>query len=104
MCHGVVALANTRLSNGEYLVHGQTVTGFSNAEEQATNYKDLVPISVEDLMKERVGTGEGAFLTADPPWSSKVVRSGKGGKLVTAAAAGSSKAFGEAILDALTKA
>lgn len=103
MCHGVAALGNVHLSNGQYLVHGQTVTGFSNAEEAVTASKDSVPFSVEDLLRERVGTGGGAFVAADPPWSSKVVKSGEEGKLITAAAAGSSKDFGEAILDALRK-
>ena len=101
MCHGVAALGNVRLSNGQYLVHGQTVTGFSNAEEAVTSSKDSIPFSVEDLLRERIGTGGGAFVAADPPWSSKVVQSGKEGKLITAEAAGSSKDFGEAILDAL---
>ncbi|HEU0030050.1 MAG TPA: type 1 glutamine amidotransferase domain-containing protein [Kofleriaceae bacterium] len=33
LCHGVAVLAYARLSNGEYLVKGKTVTGFANVEE-----------------------------------------------------------------------
>lgn len=32
-CHGVAALIDATLSNGEYLVKGKTVTGFANVEE-----------------------------------------------------------------------
>jgi putative intracellular protease/amidase len=33
LCHGVAVLRYAKLSTGEYLVKGRTVTGFSNAEE-----------------------------------------------------------------------
>ena len=33
LCHGVAVLRYTRLSNGEPLVAGRTVTGFANVEE-----------------------------------------------------------------------
>jgi putative intracellular protease/amidase len=33
LCHGVAILRSTRLSNGEPLVKGKTVTGFANVEE-----------------------------------------------------------------------
>lgn len=33
LCHGVAILRFARLSNGEYLVKGKTVTGFANVEE-----------------------------------------------------------------------
>lgn len=33
LCHGTAILAFARLSNGEYLVKGKTVTGFANVEE-----------------------------------------------------------------------
>jgi putative intracellular protease/amidase len=33
LCHGTAVLAFARLSNGEYLVKGKTVTGFANVEE-----------------------------------------------------------------------
>lgn len=33
LCHGVAILRYAKLSNGEYLVKGRTVTGFANVEE-----------------------------------------------------------------------
>src|SRR5690606_21336655 len=33
LCHGVALLRYARLSNGEYLAKGKTVTGFANVEE-----------------------------------------------------------------------
>src|ERR1700746_2951781 len=33
LCHGVAILRYARLSDGEYLAKGKTVTGFTNAEE-----------------------------------------------------------------------
>jgi putative intracellular protease/amidase len=34
VCHGSVALADVKLTNGEYLVENKMVTGFANAEEE----------------------------------------------------------------------
>jgi putative intracellular protease/amidase len=55
-CHGVAGLVDAKLSNGEYLVKGRTVTGFSNIEE---DYGDafvgqrIMPWRLEDALKER---------------------------------------------------
>jgi len=35
VCHAPVALINVRGKDGEYLVKGKRVTGFTNAEEEA---------------------------------------------------------------------
>lgn len=37
VCHGPIALANVKLSDGSYLVDGSAVTGFTNAEEDAVS-------------------------------------------------------------------
>jgi len=55
-CHGVSAFVDIKLSNGEYLVKGKTVTGFANVEE---DYGDsfvgqkIMPWRLEDVLKER---------------------------------------------------
>ena len=36
VCHGPAALLNATLSNGQYLIKGMKVTGFSNEEEAIT--------------------------------------------------------------------
>src|ERR1700739_3477731 len=65
MCHGVALLRYTKLSNGEYLAKGKTVTGFGNVEEDYVDNavwsknllsrdKHVMPWRVEDEMK-RIG-------------------------------------------------
>jgi putative intracellular protease/amidase len=55
LCHGVSALVDLKLSNGEYLVKGKTITGFANVEE---DYGDtfvgqkIMPWRLEDALKE----------------------------------------------------
>ena len=55
-CHGVAALVNVELSDGEYLVKDKTVTGFSNAEEEFGNAAagvEIMPWRLEDALKKR---------------------------------------------------
>lgn len=55
-CHGVAALIDAKLSNGEYLVKGKTITGFANVEEEYSDRfvgKKVMPYRVEDELKER---------------------------------------------------
>jgi putative intracellular protease/amidase len=65
LCHGVAILKYARLSNGEYLANGKTVTGFANVEEDFADNavwdlnllprdKHVMPWRIEDEMK-RVG-------------------------------------------------
>ena len=55
VCHAPVALVNVRGKNGEYLVKGKRVTGFTNAEEEAVGLTGVVPFLLEDRLKERGG-------------------------------------------------
>jgi putative intracellular protease/amidase len=56
LCHGVSSLVDTKLSNGEYLIKGKKVTGFSLAEDQfaekAVGAK-LFDWYIEPTVKER---------------------------------------------------
>ena len=63
MCHGVALLRYVKLSNGEPLVKGKTVTGFANVEEDFADNavwsmnllsrdKHVMPWRVEDEMKK----------------------------------------------------
>jgi putative intracellular protease/amidase len=63
LCHGVAILRYARLSNGEYLAKGKTVTGFANVEEDFADNavwsmnllprnKHVMPWRIEDAMKE----------------------------------------------------
>ncbi len=56
LCHGVAGLINVRLTNGEYLVKGRTVTGFANVEEDFGNAAagvEIMPWRLEDTLRER---------------------------------------------------
>jgi putative intracellular protease/amidase len=55
LCHGVAALLSVKLSNGEFLIKGKTITGFANVEEDyADAYvgKRLQPFRIEDEAKK----------------------------------------------------
>jgi putative intracellular protease/amidase len=63
LCHGVAVLRYARLSNGEPLVKGKTVTGFANAEEDFSDQavwdsgalakdKHVMPWRIEDELKK----------------------------------------------------
>ena len=43
VCHAPVALVNARGKDGEYLVKGKRVTGFTNEEEKAVSLTAVVP-------------------------------------------------------------
>lgn len=62
LCHGTAILAFARLSNGEYLAKGKTVTGFANVEEDFADNAvwtygmlprdtHLMPWRIEDRLK-----------------------------------------------------
>jgi putative intracellular protease/amidase len=55
VCHAPAALVNVRGKDGEYLVKGKRVTGFTNAEEEAVGLTAVVPFLLEDRLKERGG-------------------------------------------------
>lgn len=63
LCHGVAILKFAKLSNGEYLAKGKTVTGFANVEEDFADRavwdygmlpegQHIMPWRVEDAMRE----------------------------------------------------
>ena len=64
-------------------MHGKNVTGFTNAEEEASGLTDVVPFLVEDMLKELGGAYskvanwqphvvvDGLVLTGQNPASSK---------------------------------
>ena len=71
VCHAPGALRNAKASNGEPLVQGLKVTGFSNCEEMAVGLSDVVPFLLQDVLSE-----EGASYSAGPDWGVHVVEDG----------------------------
>ncbi len=55
VCHAPGALVNVRGKDGEYLVNGKRVAGFTNTEEAAVGLTKVVPFLLEDRLKERGG-------------------------------------------------
>lgn len=53
VCHGAVGLLNIKLSNGELLVKGKKVTGFSNEEEDLAGLSQHVPYLTETELVKR---------------------------------------------------
>jgi putative intracellular protease/amidase len=56
VCHAPGVLRHVKAANGEPLVKGKPVTGFTNTEEAAVHLTDVVPFLVEDMLKENGGT------------------------------------------------
>ncbi|RYJ51889.1 type 1 glutamine amidotransferase domain-containing protein [Flavobacterium petrolei] len=48
VCHSPAALVNVKAKNGEPLVKGKQLTGFSNTEEEALKLTKVVPFLLED--------------------------------------------------------
>ncbi len=55
VCHAPVSLVNVRGTDGQYLIKGKRVTGFSNSEETAVGLSAIVPFLLEDRLRERGG-------------------------------------------------
>lgn len=72
ICHGVGGLLNVKLSNGEYLIKGKTITGFNWFEETLASRKKEVPFNLEAAIKERGADLKKAFI----PMTSHVVADG----------------------------
>lgn len=53
VCHGVSALQNVRLSNGEYLLKGKKGTGFPYFDEIVAGVKRFVPYNLEQVLRDR---------------------------------------------------
>jgi len=72
VCHGPAGLTSVRLRNGEPLVKGRRVTGFSDEEETVMKLMDVVPFPLETRLREL-----GAVYERGPIWKSHAVRDGR---------------------------
>lgn len=93
VCHAPAALTDVRGKDGQYLVKGRQVTGFTNSEEAAVGLSAIVPFLLEDRLKER-----GAIFTSGGDWASYVQVDGM---LVTGQNPASSAPAAEALLKLL---
>ncbi|KAA0915684.1 type 1 glutamine amidotransferase domain-containing protein [Psychrobacter sp. ANT_WB68] len=70
VCHSPAVLKNVKI-DGEYLIKGKKVTGFSNTEEEGVQLTDVVPFLLEDALKNHGGHYE-----KGTDWESYVVEDG----------------------------
>ncbi|MCQ3829770.1 type 1 glutamine amidotransferase domain-containing protein [Microbulbifer elongatus] len=94
VCHAPAVFKNTVDKEGEPLVKGKRVTGFSNSEEEGVGLTDVVPFLVEDMLKERGGD----YAKGDD-WAEFVLTDGL---LVTGQNPASSEAAAKALLGTLS--
>ena len=85
VCHAPAALVNVKAENGEPLVKGKKVTGFSDTEEDAVGLTKIVPFLLEDVLQENgaiyskgenwlpYAVEDGLLITGQNPASSKLV-------------------------------
>ena len=93
VCHAPGALIQVKAANGQPLVAGRRVTGFTNSEEDAVGLTAVVPFLIEDVF-----TRLGGDYHKGPDWQ---VRVEADGRLVTGQNPASSEAVAEALLSML---
>ena len=55
VCHAPGVLRHVKAANGDPVVQGKSVAGFTNTEEQAAGLTEIVPFLVEDMLKQNGG-------------------------------------------------
>ncbi|CAN7217411.1 type 1 glutamine amidotransferase domain-containing protein [Rhizobacter sp. LjRoot28] len=93
VCHAPGVLRHVKGADGQPLVKGRRVTGFTNTEEAAVQLTDVVPFLVEDMLQ-----GHGATFSRGADWSSYTVTDGR---LVTGQNPASSEAAAHALIGLL---
>ena len=90
VCHAPGVLRHAKGTDGQPLVKGKRVTGFTNSEEEAVQLTKVVPFLVEDELKAK-----GGIFSKGPDWASYVLTDGL---LLTGQNPASSQATAEALL------
>ena len=95
VCHAPAALLKVKAPDGEPLVKGKEVTGFSDTEEEAVKLTKVVPFLLEDELKKL-----DAHYTKGGDWSSYTK---KDGLLITGQNPASSEAVAKLLLIAINE-
>ena len=93
VCHAPAVLLQAKDQNGDPLVKGKKVTGFSNTEEAAVDLTNVVPYLVEDQLVKL-----GGFYQKTEDWNSLVIIDGL---IITGQNPASSSAVAEALINML---
>lgn len=94
VCHAPAVLKNVKV-NGEFLVKGKKVTGFTNEEEEAVGLTKVVPFLLEDAL-----TANGAIYSKGENWAPYAVEDGL---LITGQNPASSKLVAQKLITQLNK-
>lgn len=93
VCHAPAALKRVSGTDGNPLVKGKKVTGFTNSEEEAVQLTEIVPFLVEDMLQEN-----GGIYSKKEDWAAYAVQDGN---LITGQNPASSELVAEKLLAAL---
>ncbi|MBT9392640.1 type 1 glutamine amidotransferase domain-containing protein [Hymenobacter sp. NST-14] len=95
VCHAPGVLRHVKAANGEPLVKGKAVAGFTNTEEEAVQLTNVVPFLVEDMLK-----ANGGHYSKGADWAPYVTQADN---LITGQNPASSEPAAEALLKMLKK-
>ena len=93
VCHAPGVLRHPKTPDGQPVVRGKNVTGFTNTEEAAAGLTDIVPFLVEDMLK-----GHGGHYAKAGDWQPHVLTDGL---LITGQNPASSEPAAQALLKKL---
>lgn len=93
VCHAPAALIKVKAENGQPLVKGKKMTGFSDTEEEAVGLTKVVPFLLEDELKKL-----GAHYSKGADWGSYTEQDGL---LITGQNPASSEAVAKLLLQTL---
>tara|TARA_R110002074_G_scaffold53756_5_gene134587 strand:- start:1052 stop:1861 length:810 start_codon:yes stop_codon:yes gene_type:complete len=93
VCHAPAALKNVKNANGNPLVKGKKVTGFTNSEEAAVGLTEVVPFLVENMLKK-----DGGIYSKQDDWAAYAIQDGN---LITGQNPASSELVAEKLLESL---
>ena len=93
VCHAPAVLHRVKTANGDLLIKGRKVTGFTNSEEAAVELSDVVPFLIEDKF-----IALGGVYSKGPDWAPYIVEDGK---LITGQNPASSEGVAKALLKQL---
>lgn len=85
VCHGIAGLLNVKDDNGNYLISGKKITGFTTAEEILAGKRKVVPFLNEEVAKmhganfqkkrayKEFAIQDGQLITGQNPFSARAV-------------------------------
>ncbi|AKP67454.1 type 1 glutamine amidotransferase domain-containing protein [Companilactobacillus ginsenosidimutans] len=85
VCHGIAGLLNIKDDDGEYVIKGKKITGFTTSEEMLAGKRKVVPFLNEDMARQRgaifekkraykeFAVQDGHLITGQNPFSPRAV-------------------------------